>query len=209
MSKLAQILRSLDVVEGIREIISEKMVESVQRLCWHCCHTWSGPTIPFPMRHDERRNKFTVVGQFCSWECVKAYNRDQYAGIRNSLNSVNIRHYYKKVTGDSRRFVSAPPRALLKAFGGTLTIDEFRRSRDPNLSYSFAPGRFVHVVPQSELAAPSRKKAPETAKPVDFGDAVCKNDNLRMKRPKPLTHGGRNGLERALGLNSLLKKPVI
>lgn len=40
---------------------------------------------------------------------------------------------------------------------------------------------------------------------VNFKDAVCKNDSFRLRRPKPLAHGGKNGLERALGLNSLIK----
>lgn len=178
------------------------------RLCWYCCHPWVGAVIPFPVSYDERRDKFKVIGQFCSWECLKAYNRDYYANIRRSINDVNMRHYYKKLTGDTRCFRCAPHRAHLKAFGGTLTIEEFRTMQDPELKYAFSVGNFVPIVRMSEnddRVVDKRKKIGADEAPVDFGNSSYKNDTLKLRRPKPLTHGGRNGLERALGLNSLLK----
>lgn len=179
------------------------------RLCWHCCHTWTGPAIGFPVSYDPKRNTFKIAGHFCSWECLRAYNRDSFTGLRNSLQNVNIRHYYKMITGNKHTFKSAPPRCLLKSFGGDMSIREFRDLQNTELSYYVIPGSVAFVSTQPlvpAIAATEHLRKPIEAKPVDFGDAVSKIDNLRLKRPKPLQHGGRNGLERALGLNSLLKQ---
>lgn len=203
MSKLSEILRVLEV----RTILTPAPIERpIERLCWHCCHAWEGNSIPFPIRHDDKLGKFKVVGQFCSWQCVKGYNRDYVANIRHSINDVNIRYYRKKLTGNTVPISAAPPRAFLKAFGGQMTIDEFRRtscsvSEMGTWSDVLIP---INTTRFSKTTSEPKKMTDENRQ-VDFGDAVCKNDSFRLRRPKPLVHGGRNGLERVLGLNSLIK----
>ncbi len=203
-SRLATLLRTLVIVQ---EIPTVEDVVPVKALCWHCCHPFDGPKLQFPVSHDDRTNRFRVVGAFCSWECVKAYNRDTFTRHMSSINSVNIRYYYKQVTGKCDTIRSAPPRVALKAFGGHLTIEEFRKCRDSGLSYELDVTRMVPIVSHTDHTVAIEPKVQHAAaKPVDFADAVCKSDNLRLKRPKPLAHAGRNTLERVLGLNSLIKK---
>ena len=139
---------------------------------------------------------------------MKAYDRDTFAPRVSSGKTANIRYYYKKVTGRSIGNVrSAPPRVALKAFGGKLGIEDFRKEFDAGLSYELDVTRLIPVVPlqrgASEPAGAARHEAPTS---VDFADATYRSDNLRLKRPKPLAHAGRNTLERVLGLNSLTKK---
>lgn len=205
MSKLSQVLRCIDVQRVLAPSSPDRQVVPAERLCWHCCHQWVGSSIQFPIRYDDRLNKFKVVGQFCSWQCVKGYNRDYFTNVRNSVHDVNIRYYRKKLTGNTVSVTAAPPRAFLKAFGGTMTIDDFRKS---SCSVSEATLWSDNLIP-IDMTKFSKSAEPKITidenRQVDFKDATCKNDSFRLRRPKPLAHGGKNGLERALGLNSLIK----
>ena len=205
LSQLSRILRILDIQKV--STLLQQQPETAERLCWHCCHPWDGTIIKLPIKHDKRLGKFKVVGQFCSWQCLKGYNRDYVTNIRNSINDVNIRYYRKELTGNTVPVVSAPPRSFLKAFGGTMTIDEFRKT-----SCSFSESSMwsdvlipINTSRFSKSTPANQKTSVDENRQVDFGDAVSKNDSFRLRRPKPLAHGGRNGLERALGLNSLIK----
>lgn len=208
MSKLSLVLRILEI-QTAGQIIAKPDDVPVERLCWHCCHPWQGHSIEFPISQDSRLKKFKVVGQFCSWECIKAYNRDNYTNIRNSIQDVNIRYYRKMLTGNVAPVSPAPPRSFLKAFGGKMTIDEFRKNSSRMNASEKSLWSTVLIQIDNKLApAPDAIRKPAASdenRHVDFADASCKNDSFRLRRPKPLAHGGRNGLERALGLNSLIK----
>lgn len=209
MSKLSLVLRILEIQTAGQIITAKQDDVPVERLCWHCCHPWQGKSIEFPISQDPRLKKFKVVGQFCSWECIKGYNRDNFANLRNSIQDVNIRYYRKMLTGNVVPIPAAPPRSFLKAFGGKMTIDEFRNNCGHISASEISMWSTVLVQIDNKLAtvpdAARKPAATDENKHVDFADASCKNDSFRLRRPKPLAHGGRNGLERALGLNSLIK----
>lgn len=210
---------------------------AVERLCWHCCHGFEGRALRFPVRYDDRRRTFKVVGQFCSWACVKAYNRDRYSNLRASLNAASIRHYMKRCTGRTDVVRGAPPREALRAFGGPMSIADFRRhgqdcqsddrsddrdDRGADPSYHVVPlplyflGPCVAAVDGPGVAAGGDARKQPTKKtravvpdgPLDFGDVTTTGggggDTLRLRRPKPLAVGHIT-LERALGLNSLIR----
>jgi len=212
LSSLSAILRTLEIhAAAPARDSSSSSPPPAQRLCWHCCHSWQGESIKFPVSQDFRLKRFRVVGQFCSWECVKGYNRDNYANIRNSIQDVNIRYYRKMMSGNVVPVPAAPPRSFLKAFGGKMDIDEFRK----DFSHVATPERSLwsailvqfdnKLTPVSETARKAAAVPAPGGDHVDFAGASCKNDSFRLRRPKPLAHAGRNGLERALGLNSLIK----
>lgn len=205
------ILRSNDV--WTRAYRRRAVPEAVAPLCWHCSHPFEGIALQFPVRHDDRRNAFKVVGQFCSWPCVKAYNRDTY-GLRSSINDVTIRHYYTRCTGRRDLIRSAPPRVALKAFGGHLAIEEFRQgfATHPPVGKADLVSLPVHFLGPFALAVggprsaatPSKRKATVPEGALDFAD-VNARDTLQLRRPKPLAVG-QNTLERTLGLNSLIRR---
>lgn len=93
------------------------------KLCWWCCHEIPGPVLHMPFKLE--KEQFHTCGQFCSWPCVKAYNI--FSG-RSQIGSVSdlITLYRFKVTGKVSPIIAAPSRFALEAFGGTMTIDEFR-----------------------------------------------------------------------------------
>jgi len=84
----------------------------------------------------------------------------------------------------------APHREMLVAFGGTLSIEEFRHNNDV---YTFLPGPMIKLNPLIEkntnISCVSREDASKMFVNME-------NDNdLVLKKNKPL-----NALERAMGL---------
>jgi len=114
-------------------------------LCWHCCHSWTGPSIPCPLTYDERRDVYTVCGAFCSHACMHAYARDR-GKIHPGCRSPGVTYrLFRAMTGQTS-FPVAPPRQMLQSFGGDMTIDEFRNH---SKSYSY------REVPSNCIVSPS------------------------------------------------------
>jgi len=107
-------------------------------LCYNCCHSFEGVPVPLPTIYDKKRNIYFCHGNFCSWQCSKAYNINEMPkagqGNRNmniSLLSTQTWSNYKD-TENKRKVYSipinpAPRRSILKVFGGSLTIEEYRK----------------------------------------------------------------------------------
>lgn len=91
--------------------------------CYHCCHTFTGPPIPWVGSFDDRRAVFRLGHLlFCSWKCLKAYGinviRSQDCPV-----AVMFRKLYNKPLSS---VPTAPAREQLKEFGGRLTLEQFR-----------------------------------------------------------------------------------
>lgn len=90
------------------------------KLCWWCCHEISGEILHLP--YEFKNGQFKTHGQFCSWECMKAYNKKN-----GSFRAIDLITLYRKIVyGKIEPIKSAPDRLTLEAFGGKLTIEEFR-----------------------------------------------------------------------------------
>ena len=178
--------------------------------CWYCCHPFETPPLPMPIKYDDRRDIFHVMGTFCSFPCIKAYNLESSSYLKH----VNINHitlFHKRCTGRLRGIRAAPPRVALRVFGGHMSIDEFRRAADSPLELCVLPPRMIvhsqvlHEIDASQKrhhAAAQRKAPPDLAAVVNFKDAAAKNETLRLKRPKPLQSSTRNLLERSMGISA-------
>lgn len=119
------------------KIMGAGVKRSTDALCWWCAHSFDGIPRFIPTKFDPVRKRFQVTGNFCSWGCARAaVSRDLiYAGcIENLHNLVSVIH------GRRYDIHPAPPREALKAFGGTMTIEEFR-SRDKNVYYEINTDR--------------------------------------------------------------------
>lgn len=102
-------------------------------LCWWCCHPFD--TIPrfIPTKHDTIRRRYKVTGTFCGWSCAKAFAfYDTNYTIKN--NMMMLTSLIREIHGYYHDVKCAPPRTILKAFGGTMSIEEFR-SIDKNVYY--------------------------------------------------------------------------
>ena len=109
-------------------------------LCHHCCHAFNSVPVPLPMTFDSVRNVYHCRGNFCSWQCAKAYNMtvtpQRGQGSRNMyLSLLAYRLWVKYKVGDLKQILNfarfridpALPKEVLDVFGGNMTIEEFRK----------------------------------------------------------------------------------
>lgn len=113
------------------------------KLCWWCCHQIKTTVYQLPISVDERTGVFNGIGQFCGFSCVKAYNNE----TNHTDNTYNSKMLIARLIQSSQPdpllvIPCAPPRECLIAFGGHLTIDEFRKSRE-DLRIRLAPIKHV------------------------------------------------------------------
>lgn len=181
--------------------------EKTHVLCWNCCHQFSCRPVPFPIEYDDRRDAFKVMGVFCSWACVKAYSRDfMHSMYGRGSHAMNIALLRKRLYGKSSTLSAAPPRAALKAFGGHMEIDEYRKASDECI-WSTAPPRLItysQVVHERKICEQTSRSMTNTidlSSQIDFGSstAAAPVETLKLKRPKPVKKANTM-LEVALGL---------
>lgn len=180
--------------------------DSTSLLCWYCCHGFDTKPIPLPVDYDEKRDLFRVMGNFCSWNCVKAYNRDRlvnHARRGSAENTLTL--FYKRCNGKIQSFAAAPPRFLLSAFGGPMSIQDFREKGLSGISYTQIPVRMilqeqvVHEHKHNESIRRAARAKTNMSDTVDLGQITTNNETLKLRRPKPVK-SNQNMLERTLGL---------
>lgn len=93
--------------------------------CFWCCHPIPVAPIGMPTGYDVIHESFTTFGSFCSLECAAAFNFSTNQGSDRvwEIHSWILLLGKRMGCADVR---PAPSRYLLKMFGGTMTIDEFR-----------------------------------------------------------------------------------
>jgi hypothetical protein len=160
--------------------------------CWWCCHDFDTEPLMLPVKHDEKRNKFTTAGRYCSWSCMKAYAIDGYGLSRGGLICGNMVMMRKSMYGKRTPIKCAPKRQMLKEFGGAMSIEEFRE----NLLIDKEQPKKVVTEDVVDIVIPVNKN---TAKMYEIKGAVGVNEPLRLKRAKPLKRD-QNNLESVLGL---------
>lgn len=139
----------------------------MSKLCWWCCHEIHGEVYKLPFKLEKGR--FHLMGQFCSWPCVKSYNVFSDKPTLGRTSDL-ITLYRQKTLGKIIPLTAAPPRFSLKAFGGTLSIEEFRSGKK-NVSVRIPNDPWIYM-----------KESIDRAIEID-----TKPDNdLVLKRNKPL-----------------------
>lgn len=165
--------------------------------CWWCCHEIEGETLQLPYKYDPLRNKFSTMGCFCSWSCMKAFNIEKNGVNNGGIIAGNIVVMRKKLYGSIGPIRCAPYRYLLKEFGGTMSIEEFRKGSvmDPGPQQKLA----VEQLQQHHVAEPRIQMSMQAVKMSEISNSSGVNEPLRLKRSKPLKRDANN-LETTLGL---------
>ena len=145
-------------------------------VCWHCCSAFEGQARPLPTDYDSNKRVYTYVGFFCSWACAKGYNLQENASTYQYGHICNL---LSRVMQELRapECDPAPPRNLLKMFGGTMSIKSFRGGLGE------CPPAEPVVVP--EYRTPSTKPLPPSKRLMQSKPSHG-TDTLRYKRSKPL-----------------------
>ena len=123
--------------------------------------------------------------------------------VLSGVHQLNIRHYRKMITGLADPVIPAPPKMVLKAFGGHLDIEEFR---NPNakIEYVINYAKLIKVTPYETHEYKSEEKhvsAKQSDRAIHIENTTVVNDSLKLRRPKPAVKG-KSTLERSLGLNN-------
>jgi len=175
----------------------------MELVCWWCVHGLpQKPCIHLPIRYDDRRNIFTTIGNFCSWQCAKAYALDMNTAksgeIQSFLALMRLRAFGKHLP-----LWPAPKRHMLKCFGGTLTIEEFRSFgglvEPPQAHFPFE--KKIEPMFQTLKTEPTvtTQSKPSATKLMAIENAEASADTLKLKRNKPLARTASK-LESALGI---------
>lgn len=198
---IANVFEISNVIENEKPEREEVFVE---KLCWHCCHSipHGHKTLHYPFKL-LNSGQFQVGGQFCSWECVKGYSRDHMSRVLSGVHQLSIRHYRKMITGLTDPVIPAPPKMVLKAFGGHLDIDEYR-TPNPNMDYNINYAKLIKITTYDtqEYKVEDKHVSSKTSdRPMNIDTTSVVNDSLKLRRPKPAVKG-KSTLERSLGLNT-------
>ena len=145
--------------------------------CWYCAHPFETPPVPRPISYNAKLHTWRTKGSYCCWGCAAADCRNQQeAGHLNAL--------HQAVYGRERTISSVPPKYLLKAFGGPMSIEDFRQNQQ---SFRVVPARLV-TVEAVNIQCENKIKARDRST-VDFSNVSANNEVLKLKRNKPLAAG--------------------
>jgi hypothetical protein len=170
--------------------------ESTEIACWWDCHPFEGQPVPMPVRYRPRTNDFKVIGCFCSWNCVMAYNRAQQRPVCSSL----IGFMYRRVTQSKRsRIKPAMPRESLRIFGGPLTIEEFRsKSVDPRLTHCLLTAPMTMLRTEVQEVETERRQA-DFAETIKKAIAAADAEQQKFKKTTTTTSTASAGTAAAAG----------
>ena len=99
--------------------------------CYNCHHTFKNEPYFLPTSYCDLTKRYKIMGNFCSPNCVK-----KYSNLYNNKNSYLVSHMYKQIFGYTYTIKAAPNIQLLKEYGGTLSIEEYRNTFNTNTNYS-------------------------------------------------------------------------
>lgn len=169
---------------------SRTIPESSTAACFWCSHAFDGQPCVIPAR--DMAGVYEVYGNFCCPECALAYVLEEHDDSHVKWEKVALLHrlYGGAVMGaDGGRIYPAPARAILKLFGGDVSIETYRATmRKRNVRVD------LHLPPMISILATMDTKPIdfyETTIPKSFvalnTDRVQKvEEGLRLKRTKTL-----------------------
>ena len=124
------------------------IVDKTDISCWWCAHNFDTMPCFIPDRYFNE--KFYVFGCFCTYNCAMAYNlsmNDYRVSLRISL----IKKLFSKIFSNMDQISVAPPKELLKKFGGYLSIEEFRdKTMLCKKEYKLSLPPLIHLLPVVE-----------------------------------------------------------
>jgi len=158
--------------------------------CLWCCHPFDTPPVPLPLKLV--RNKFFVDGCFCSFNCSAAYNFDK--SYPDKWERYSLLHLlYKKIYETSfRKILLAPPKEVLKVFGGHMSITEYRKNLITNeKSFKIISPPIISIIPKIEENITMRIVQNNKFIPINQNLMDKASLSLRLKRDKPITESNK------------------
>ena len=93
--------------------------------CWNCYHSINSILTSIPLKYTN--GIFYIYGNFCSYECAGRYILDTY-NDKNMWETYSLLNLYYNISNHTvgNKITPAPSKLLLKEFGGTMDINEYR-----------------------------------------------------------------------------------
>lgn len=169
--------------------------------CFWCCHTFSWKACLIPTHYDVYTNQYNAEGHFCSPECALAwvYSDNSITDSQRWLRHSLIQSMYHEMYSKSD-LKAAPDKRVLRIFGGTLSIEQYRR-------YTKEGGAQLQIAtPPIRLYMPSINTQASTRDIKSYvtlsSETVTKaSQQLRLKRSKPI-HSNTQTLDKCMGFNT-------
>jgi hypothetical protein len=141
-------------------------------VCWYCCHKFNTTPVGIPqlLIHTD----FNCYGNFCSYNCAKRYLRplieDDMAMLQTpndifmeddlgeKMQLLELLYHLETNAPLDEPIKPAPSRLTLTMFGGTKTIEEFRKNFSSHSSYHVFRSPLVPVSYQMEECTDKTEK---------------------------------------------------
>lgn len=165
--------------------------------CFWCAHPFSWKSIVLPTHYDAYTNVYSAEGHFCSPECALAWNYDD---PRITQSQRWLRHSLLQSLYSLKDLHKAPDKRVLRLFGGTLSIDQYRRyvkEGGTPLQLAMPPIRLY--MPSINTQATTRDIKSYVALSNEAVDKA--SQQLRLKRSKPV-HSNVATLDKCMGFGS-------
>ena len=145
--------------------------------CWHCTEQFENAPAVAPVEWNTQKEAWTAEGCFCSWACALRWLMDS---DRTFLVTRRIMHLHRlaRKFGHVGRVVAAPPRLMLRKYGGTLDISAFRAfegTPPQRVSRQFIPVPVVfqhHNATSEQVARVEGLRRPLARTRADAGTAL-------------------------------------
>ena len=192
MPLYADLLSAVDGTSSERfsNEILKPLIESIQRdttysehtACFWCCSMFKGFQFSLPIMYDTYKSVYISEGVYCSPECALAYLYADYS-ISDSVRwnrRVLLQNLYSSIVSE---LSPAPPRSMLRLFGGPLDIKQYRGyitcTNDIIIS-NLPPIRTIF--PMMNVQGPMRDIKKYVSLSNDTVDKA--SESLRLKRSK-------------------------
>lgn len=144
----------------------ERLPDKTHQHCLWCSCGFDTKPVSLPISKIE--NKFYVRGCFCSFNCALAYNFDKNFSDKWEYSSL-LHLLYKTIHKKYVKIIPAPPKELLKIYGGALTIDEYRKNMITNdVSYNILHPPIVSILPIIEEVSNTDKMKNDLYVPLNL-----------------------------------------
>ena len=196
VTSYSEILHSVEFSSGHNKFDNELLKPMIEKIirdrnysehtaCFWCCSAFSGNAFVLPVSYDAYKNVFTCEGNFCSGGCSLAFLYAEQIisdGLRWNRHTL-LNQLYSSVYPDG--ITPAPPRSLLRMFGGPLDIEQFRAyiAGTNNIVLSSLPPIRM-VFPSMNIQGPLR----DIKKYVSLSNDIVEkaSESLRLKRSNPV-----------------------
>ena len=139
---------------------SQKCENNGSELCWNCSHPFNKSIIGVPLKYDN--DIFYIYGDFCSLECGARYAYEYLSDkFREIYSLINLYNQKLNPQETPAPIELAPNKLLLKAFGGELTIVEYRNNNINN-TYNIILPQIIpirHITDSQEILNSANNKS--------------------------------------------------